>query len=377
MVAYKKKTYFTTRHSADREKKNLLFLNIIKERKSTSRTEVSKLTDINIVTVSNYINSYIKKGLVTETGYDISSGGRRPELIELNRRWGYVVGVDVSEAETKGIMAGLNMEIIGQDVVSGTGWSDAKKAVDEVVQKLISQSKVDPAEVKKIGIGTSSGIDSARDSIVKAKEDVEGERGIPVLCGSGALCAAAGEKSLNPVALGAKSTLYVYGDLGQGVFIAGDEFFEASGDAPSYEYMKPWSDNLGVRNIAKKMVKDGVSTAIKDIAGGKPDNITLDTVLKAAKDKDEAAADLVRTTGINLGVRIAYLINLLEPESVIVGGGIEEAGDVFLNALKQSVERFITQRLKDKVTVSAAVSGRDACVKGAAFLALREALIEA
>jgi len=338
---------------------------------------VSKLTDINIVTVSNYINSYIKKGLVAETGYDISSGGRRPELIELNKRWGYVIGIDMRETQTRGIMAGLNMEILQQDVIDGIGWRNAKKAADEIVQKLLSASSIDPAELKKIGVGSSSVTEGAVENIIKVKDDVEGERGIPVLCGGGALCAAAGEKNLNPATLGAKSSLYIYGDLGQGVFMVGEEFFEASNDERGYAYMRPWHKGLSIESVAKRMVKEGVETKMKDISEESSKKIDLDTAIKAAKNKDEAAIDLIRTTGINLGVRIAYLINLFEPENVIVGGGVEEAGKLFLDALKASVERFIAQRLKDKVTLSAAVSGRDACVKGAAFLALREALIEA
>ena len=120
----KKKTQFTADPSTDREKKNLLFLNLIKSRKSTSRTELSRLTEINVVTVSNYVNSYLKKGLVLEHGYDISSGGRRPELIELNKEWGYTVGIDLAPDCIKGVLLDLNIQALASDSVEGYGKKD-------------------------------------------------------------------------------------------------------------------------------------------------------------------------------------------------------------------------------------------------------------
>lgn len=155
MVA-KQKTFFTTRPSLERQRKNLLFLNLIKARRSLSRTEISRLIEINIVTVSNYVNGYLKKGLVVECGQDFSSGGRKPELLELNKEWGYVVGLDVGEGYVKGVLVNLNMEIMAEETESFHDGKDVKNSVNEIIKRLIGSAKTEENRIRKIGMTIST-----------------------------------------------------------------------------------------------------------------------------------------------------------------------------------------------------------------------------
>ena len=75
---------FESDYLSDHNKKNLLILETIRRSKSISRTDISKITQLNIVTVSNYVADFIDRGLVVEKGLDVSSGGRRPTIIQLN-----------------------------------------------------------------------------------------------------------------------------------------------------------------------------------------------------------------------------------------------------------------------------------------------------
>ena len=75
-----------------RERKNLAILDTIRKRGPISRTEVTRLTGLNIVTVSHYVDNYVRLGLVYEKGYAVSTGGRKPTLVELNSKAFYVVG---------------------------------------------------------------------------------------------------------------------------------------------------------------------------------------------------------------------------------------------------------------------------------------------
>src|SRR3989338_1834858 len=79
----------------EKERRNLAILDIIRRTREVSRAEISRITHLNIVTISNYIDDYISKGLVLEKGLDISSGGRRPELLQLNPKYGYAIGIDL------------------------------------------------------------------------------------------------------------------------------------------------------------------------------------------------------------------------------------------------------------------------------------------
>ena len=71
---------FHYRSLSDKERKNLAILELIRKKSPISRTEISRITDINIVSISNYVKDYIDKKILLETGWDVSTGGRRPEF---------------------------------------------------------------------------------------------------------------------------------------------------------------------------------------------------------------------------------------------------------------------------------------------------------
>src|SRR3989338_6900440 len=111
-----KNNNFTFGNLSDKELRNLEIFELIRKRGATSRTEITKITGINIVSVSNYINDYMKNSLVLEKGLDVSSGGRKPELVELNKDGNYVIGVDLAKEETRISLADLGMNVIEKAV---------------------------------------------------------------------------------------------------------------------------------------------------------------------------------------------------------------------------------------------------------------------
>src|SRR6185295_20235948 len=96
----------------DKERKNLAILEVIRKNGPISRTDISKITELNIVTVSNYVNHYIKKGLVVEGELDESTGGRKPVLVELNPKAGYIVGVGLNMLNMVGVLVDLESNVI-------------------------------------------------------------------------------------------------------------------------------------------------------------------------------------------------------------------------------------------------------------------------
>ena len=79
----KRSNLFKLKGLSEKEIKNLEVLELISKKGVISRTDISKITGINIVSISNYIKDYIDRKLVDEKGLDVSSGGRKPELVEL------------------------------------------------------------------------------------------------------------------------------------------------------------------------------------------------------------------------------------------------------------------------------------------------------
>ncbi|MCM8796147.1 MAG: winged helix-turn-helix transcriptional regulator, partial [Candidatus Omnitrophica bacterium] len=98
--------------STEKEKRNIEILKILRRRGPISRPDISKEMGINVVTVSNYIDEFIKHNLVYEKELDVSEGGRRPLLLDLNPQAGFVVGVGLNLMNMVGLLVDLKGNII-------------------------------------------------------------------------------------------------------------------------------------------------------------------------------------------------------------------------------------------------------------------------
>jgi glucokinase len=107
------------------------------------------------------------------------------------------------------------------------------------------------------------------------------------------------------------------------------------------------------------------------LAGG-PQRVTGEIVFQAAREGDRAALDLFQRTGYWLGIGIASLITIFDPDVVVVGGGVSATGDLLLAPARASMERYVFGRAhRELPPVAPARLGADAGLVGAALLALR------
>ena len=189
--------------------------------------------------------------------------------------------------------------------------------------------------------------------------------------------------------------IYIYSDVGCGMVINGDVYTGASGcagetqiaynglqtDEKSYlkefTYLRPWGVDLGIVHEAKKALENGEETEISNLVKGKAGAITKEIVIDAAKKGDRLALELLENAGKSLGVRIAYMIDLLNPALVIIGGGMEIAGDLLFEPIKNTVKKFAFEEPASNVKIVPTFLGEDAIVMGAAALAAREVFIQA
>lgn len=384
---------FHYRSLFDKERKNLAILELIRKNGPISRTEISKITDINIVSVSNYVKSYIDKKILLETGWDVSTGGRRPELVELNKKNIYVIGLDVGSSVAAAALTDLSINVLARmrlPIPSDSIGSITEKSV-EVIHEVIKKSGIEKSSVAAVGLGVAG----ASSKFMEMRNLIQERTGVETFMGSDAACAAFGEKRLNPVA-DVEDLLYMYSDIGCGIIIRGDIYFGAGGNAGEIQisrehisreeemvffkgaqYLRPWGMDLGIAEMAMYEIKKGVGTKIVTYAKGNPKNITKEVVIEAAKDNDDLAVDIIRNAGMNLGIRIAYLVNLFNPEAVIIGGSMEKAGDLILEPIKNIVKKLAFTEQANIAKIMTSALGEDAVSMGAASLAIREIFLKA
>ncbi|MDD5496705.1 MAG: ROK family protein, partial [Candidatus Omnitrophica bacterium] len=142
-------------------------------------------------------------------------------------------------------------------------------------------------------------------------------------------------------------------------------------------YLRPWGVDLCITQMAKREIERGIGTKIVACAKGDTRNITTEVVIEAARDNDDLATDIIQSAGMNLGVRIAYLVNVFNPEVVVIGGVVEKAGELILEPIRRTVKKLAFSKQADMVKIIAGKLGEDTVSLGAASLAIREIFLKA
>ena len=365
---------FTCRALNEKEKRNLLMYDLLIKKGVISRAEITKSTGINAVSVSHYVNNFIEKNMALEKGFDISTGGRKPELVELNSESNYVIGIDIGKTEIRGASANIGLSIKVRKQMAIPSDREVPAAVIRLIEEIISATRIKASDVKAVGVGMSE------PKFIQIIDQIKKKTGIETFAGPSAACAAFAEKRINRGAE-TENMLYIYSDIGEGVVMHGDTYLSASEDEKLLDgklrYLRPWSEYLSIVESAKREVSRGVGTKIVSLARGNLNNITREVVVAAAKSDDEVALSILLGIGINLGLRIAYLVNLFAPEVIVIGGGAQDAGDIVFMPVRKMVERLAYRDHLKNLKIIASTLGEDAADIGAAFLAIREMFLKA
>jgi len=392
----------------DKERKNLSILEVIRKNGPISRTDISKITELNIVTVSNYVGHYIKKGLVIEGELDESTGGRKPVLVELNPKAGYIVGVGLNMLSMVAVLVDLEINVIAEikrERTPENSETTIHKMVDLAVE-IIEKSDIEKEKIVGVGVGVPGIIDEKGRTIrwpqslgekdvsvcLSIKDTFEKRLNIPTFVENDANAAVLGEKWLG-LDRDVRHMLYMFSGVGTGVLINGEIYRGSTGAAgelgiSSSQASKDaivqmasglgrWEMDLGMTTRARALVSKGESSAMKGYAEGDADKITFREVVRGCKEKDPVALKVVEEGATLLGRKVAFLVNLLNPEIVVIGGGIEDAGAPMLDAIKAAVKEWSVEEASSQVKIIPSAFGENAVALGVVGIVAREVFAQA
>jgi predicted NBD/HSP70 family sugar kinase len=406
---------------SEKERRNLGILDAIRRSGEISRAEISKVTDLNIVTVSNYVSKYVKKKLVLETGLDISSGGRRPELLKLNKEYKYSVGIDLGsphltiDPSVIGVVLDITGKIVAKEKIKKEKESFEKltEKVLDMTEKLVKKSGVSPSDIQGIGVGIWGVLDRYRGMVRYAVEEeqivsytnlsgqLESKFNVPVVVEHDASLAAFGERwSGIGASSAAEHLIFMCSDSSCGLIVRGQLYCGATMSAgelninpPSEERKdsaKCWETydygcclrsrglDLGITNRVRSYVSEHPEEAssILEKAGGNAENVDFSVIVELAESGEETTKKAIEEAGEYIGTKLAFLINLFNPEVVVMGRGIEKAGDVFFSAVRKAVRKWAYEESVKIVKVLPTSLGEDAVAIGAAAIVTRDMFIK-
>jgi N-acetylglucosamine repressor len=393
----------------EKEKRNIDILEIVRRHGPISRPDISKEIGVNVVTISNYIDEFIKRNLIFEKELDVSEGGRRPVLLDLNPQAGFVIGVGLNLMNMVGLLVDLKGNIVTKTQIARPKASvkEISECLLEIVREILRRSKEYTVNIKGIGVGIAGLINKRTGAIhwpqkmdnyytyasvdLPLKDLIEREFNLPVLIENDATAACFGEHWFN-LENGYKNVIYMFSGVGCGILINGEVYRGVqgyAGEVSVYNYkeqdsfncaagntcfIKRWEVDLGiVDDIKAKLAKDKEKgKKFFQLTSSNIDNVDLKSVFIAARAKDELALAAVQAAAKRLGIKIAFLVNLFNPEIVFIGGGFEEAGEDFLNTLNSTVRDWAFRQATEDLKIVYSQLRENSVALGAAGLVMEK-----
>jgi glucokinase len=310
---------------------------------------------------------------------------------------GQAVGLDVGGTKILGLRVGRDGRALGRAEASTP--SDDEEATLAAMIEVVR--RVSTSEVLAVGVGAAGLVDHQegvlryapnlawRDLPIVAR--MREALGLPILLDNDANAAALGEfrfgagRGYRHMLLVAVGTGIGGGIVADGVMLRGAHGFAAEighfvvdpsgplcgcGNRGCWEQMASGS---AIGRLGRERVRDLPHSLIARLAGGDPDAVTGKLVAEAATRGDEAAVSILAEVGRWLGVGIAGLVNILDPQVVVVGGGAAEAGDLLLEPARGTFASSVEGAgYRPRVELVRARLGADAGATGAGALALEE-----
>jgi len=317
----------------------------------------------------------------------------------------YAIGVDLGGTYTKLALVDKNGGIRCRAKLPTMAYKTKEALLSAVVSKIgaiLKENRLSFRDLAGVGIGVP-GLVAFEKGLVHSLTNVPGWRNVrlkkileTMLSALGGKIAVLVDNDVNLMALGesrfgagrgAKDLvcLTLGTGVGGGIIIDGNLYRGTSSAAGEIGHMPLKEEGLkcncgsfgcleryvGNRYIVdevKDKIRSGRPTMIRKLVKGDLSMITPEVISKAAKKKDALAVESWRTVGRRIGVALSGVINLLNPEKIIIGGGMADAGEVLFKAIRDTVDKRALPVSKGAVKIVKAKLGNDAGIAGAAAL---------
>jgi predicted NBD/HSP70 family sugar kinase len=355
-----------------------------------SRPQLAEATGLSKPTISLALVNLERCGLVRHVGQSSGNSGRAALLYEMRPDAGWVVGVDVGRSWLRVALANLAGEVVLRRQERSQS-RDAKKLVAQIgsaVSAIAVEAGLSYEDITYTVIG-SPGVVDARSGAMRLAANLSGWNGPGVL---DALRERLGpslavENDINLAALGEQAHglgkgvsnfvfVSVGTGIGMGIVIDGQLHRGARGAAGEIGFL-PLGDAEPANEEPSKRRRgslESVASADAVVANarrlGMRNVLTAKQVFESTRDSDKAALTAVRVEAEHLARAVAAITSVLDPELVVLGGGIGRNGDLLIAPMERVLRKLL--RMPPPPLMVSAL-GDDAVVLGALAIALARA----
>jgi len=375
-------------------------LNLIRTHTSISRPQLATLSGLSLVTVVKIVSILLERGLILEKDYAESTGGRRAGLLEINLEGGFVVGLIPQPESLTGTILNLNSDPVltrQWDLPIQGNYPLALVLIAQCVEELLQESNIHRDKIIGIGFGMSGLIDAEHGCCIDAtmlgwksveiSRPLEERLGIPVFIDNDVNCLTVYEKLFGQGQAYEHFLVVAIGrGVGLGIITNGDLYRGAFGGAGELGHTVVATEgrlcDCGNRGCLEAYVSfSGILKNYLEYVRVTAYNLTIDTqqptlleIIDRARMGDEAAKAAMQRAGVLLGVSLANLVNIFNPECIVLSSPDLNilTDNSFISSMQQEIKQHLFSQMgKDLRFFTVEQLGYETWARGAGCLVLR------
>lgn len=342
-------------------------LNCIQEEQPINRSAIAQIVGLSIPAVMTITEELLKVGIIQSEGKIGSGVGKHPEMLSVCGEHFRYVGVDVGRVTTRVVITGQDGTLLESTKRATENAEDPMKCIENISDQIletIKKSEINTDTIVGICVAMPGLIESETGKVIFSPDfgwkDVplqscmqERMKPYHVIVRNANRAQARWE--VRPGKNNKESTIFCVGlgyGIGSAIISNGEMYTGSSGTSGEIGHIIVNSNgplclcgNIGcleavasgraIAEQAKQIVEKGTDTVIRKLCNGNPEIITAKMVFEAAILQDEIAIRLMDQAAKYIGIALATAINMLDPDTIYLCGGLMKNGDDFFNKIKK------------------------------------------
>ncbi len=380
-------------------KNNVIKRNIIAYMAMNGECTLSDLTKelhISVPTITKLVQELVEENIVTDLGKVETPGGRRPNVFGLACSAIYFIGVNVGRDNMSYVVTDLQNNVIKEEYDSSFELVDRPQCLERIcsnIEEFVDTCGVDREKILGLGVSITGRVNPEAGRSYKyfvssdqSIRDIISERvGIRVLFENDTRARCYAEYTCDKIK-NDSDVLYLHMGLGVaiGIIIDGKLYYGKSGFAGEFGHI-PFFNNevicacgkkgcletevagIAIEEKMTKLIESGVNTILRE-KYDRHEPIHINDIIDAAKNDDNLSIELIEEAGEKIGKAVAFLINIFNPETVVVGGSMSAAGDYVMLPLKSATNKYSLNLVYKDTKFRVSTMGPNANAWGVAML---------
>jgi len=377
-------------------------LQYMRLRKLVTKPEIAKEFDLSAPTASKLVDELVADGYAKMKGRGMSTdqGGKRPKLFAFNPMGGAIVSLHIGVRKIDAALINLEAEVLyrlTETIAPGDDTDKLLKKINACVEEILQMSEKDRPKVLAIGMGCPGVVDFGARKIVTAYgvqklekvelgSMLERNFGLPVWidneCNNLALAEqwfGEGETS------GTMINLMIEEGIGAGIIIenqmirgesysfgeVGHMVIDMEGLPCTCGNRGCWEQYVSIDALLAQVSEVFRQTSYLRAHAKSPEDITIPLIAQALRHGDEAVKTVVGRLTRHLAVGISSLVNIFNPNQIILHGSLQPLGDAIVDELRELVRGMALPAPAQRVVIRFSSMGKDAHLIGAATLGIK------